>query len=274
MSAEDANARYLPQASRRAIEPAEMSKDASAPSGWPEAAAAWIADMGEDGDYGRACVLDRPMLERIQGRRFAAALDVGCGEGRFCRMLQAAGISTVGIDPTEELLRQARRRDPKGDYRIGRAEALEFPDRSFDLVVSYLTFIDIAEIDRAVAEVARVLRPGGTLLIANLTSFSTAGADGGWRPDADGRLRFCIDHYLDERAEWVSWRGIRVRNWHRPLCRYMTLLLGAGLTLTHFDEPAPYSGPPETADRVRRVPWFVLMEWEKIAGRQPAGFPC
>ena len=100
MSAEDANARYLPQASRRVIEPCEMSEDASAPSGWAEAAAAWIADMGEQGDYGRACVLDRPMLERIHGRRFATALDVGCGEGRFCRMLQAAGISTVGIDPT------------------------------------------------------------------------------------------------------------------------------------------------------------------------------
>src|SRR5713226_6187082 len=122
MSAKDANARYLPQASRRVIEPCEMSEDASAPSGWAEAAAAWIADMGEQGDYSRACVLDRPMLERIHGRRFAIALDVGCGEGRFCRMLQAAGILTVGIDPTEELLRQARRRDPK---EIGRASCRE-----------------------------------------------------------------------------------------------------------------------------------------------------
>ena len=205
MSAEYANAR------RRAMEPCERSEDASAPLGWAESAAAWITDIGEEGDYGRACVLDRPMLERIHGRRFATALDVGCGEGRFCRMLQVAGISTVGIDPTEELLGQARRRDPKGDYRIGRAEALEFPDRSFDLVVSYLTFIDIGDIERAVAEMARVLRPRGTLLIANLTSFATAGADGGWQPHADGRLRFCIDHYLDERAEWVSWRGIRVK---------------------------------------------------------------
>ena len=263
MSAEYANAR------RRAMEPCERSEDASAPLGWAESAAAWITDIGEEGDYGRACVLDRPMLERIHGRRFATALDVGCGEGRFCRMLQVAGISTVGIDPTEELLGQARRRDPKGDYRIGRAEALEFPDRSFDLVVSYLTFIDIGDIERAVAEMARVLRPRGTLLIANLTSFATAGADGGWQPHADGRLRFCIDHYLDERAEWVSWRGIRVKNWHRPLSRYMTLLLGAGLTLTHFDEPAPNSGDADSADRYCRVPWFLLMEWEKTADQQP-----
>jgi SAM-dependent methyltransferase len=269
MSAADGNARYVPEAPRRVSEPCEMREDASAPSAWADSAAAWIADMGEQGDYGRACVLDRPMLERIHGRRFATALDVGCGEGRFCRMLQAGGISTVGIDPTEELLRQARRRDPKGDYRIGRAEALEFPDHSFDLVISYLTLIDIGDIDRAVAEMARVLKPRGTLLIANLTSFATAAPDGGWFPDAGGHLRFCIDHYLDERAEWVSWRGIRIKNWHRPLCRYMTLLLGAGLTLRHFDEPVPNGGDPESTDRYRRVPWFLLMEWEKTADRQP-----
>ena len=57
----------------------------------------------------------------------------------------------------------------------------------------------------------------------------------GWRM-ATGRGRmfaFSIDHYLDERAEWISWRGIRVKNYHRPLGRYMTLFLGAGLRLTH-----------------------------------------
>jgi hypothetical protein len=108
-------------------------------------------------------------------------------------------------------------------------------------------------------------------LIANLTSFATAGPDGGWQPDQDGRLHFCVDHYLNERAEWVNWRGIRVRNWHRPLSRYMTLLLGAGLMLTHFDEPAPNSGDPDRADRYRRVPWFLLMEWEKTADRLPQG---
>src|SRR5690348_393166 len=114
MSGENGNTRHAPWAPRRGIEPGEMREDASGPSGWPESAAAWIVDMGEGGDYGRACVLDRPMLQRIQGRRFATALDVGCGEGRFCRMLRAAGITAVGIDPTEELLEEARRRDPTG----------------------------------------------------------------------------------------------------------------------------------------------------------------
>ena len=231
--------------------------------GWTESAAAWIADMGEEGDFGRAFVLDRPMLERVTTGNFTAALDVGCGEGRFCRMLSERGIRATGLDPTEPLIAEARRRDPAGDYRIGRAEALDFPDASFDLVVAYLSLIDVPDLPAAIAEMARVLRPGGVLLIANLTSFSTAGA---WSHKLFGRIRFVIDQYLEERASWESWRGIHIRNWHRPLETYMKLLLGAGLELRHFAEPVPHGGDARRVARYRRVPWFLIMEWQKAAG--------
>ena len=148
--------------------------------GWDESAQAWIASMGERGDWSREHVLDAAMLGRIGARRFRSALDVGCGEGRFCRILQQRGIATVGVDPTAALLEEARRRDPAGRYVLGRAEALEFADGCFDLVVSYLTLIDIADFRSGIREMARVLQPGGTLLIANLTSFTTACAAQGW----------------------------------------------------------------------------------------------
>jgi len=47
--------------------------------------------------------------------------------------------------------------------------------------------------------------------------------------DADGHPRFCIDHHMEERVDWVEWRGIRIHNWHRPLSTYMSLLLDQGL---------------------------------------------
>lgn len=232
-------------------------------NGWKESAAAWIADLGDRGDYGREFVLDAHMTERVEGRGFKRALDVGCGEGRFCRMLQRCGLHTIGVDPTEGLIERARARDPAGDYRIGRAEKLDFPDRSFDLVVSYLTLVDIPDIARAIPEMARVLRPGGSLLIANLTSFNTAGMPSGWTRVGNDESRFFIDHYLKERAEWLSWRGIRIQNWHRPLSTYMSLFLEQALELRHFAEPSPRGGDPMKADRYRRVPYFVVMEWQK-----------
>jgi SAM-dependent methyltransferase len=232
-------------------------------NGWKESAATWIADMGERGDYGREFVLDAPMMERVRRGNFRTALDAGCGEGRFCRMLHTLGLKTVGIDPTDALIEHARMRDSEGDYRIGRAEALDFPDGAFDLVVSYLTFIDIPDIGAAISEMARVLCPGGSLLIANLASFNSAGMPGGWTRVGNDEPRFFIDHYLEERVEWVSWRGIRIQNWHRPLSTYMSLLLQHGLELRYFDEPSPVGGDPAKAARYRRVPYFLVMEWQK-----------
>lgn len=232
-------------------------------NGWDESAAAWIADMGPQGsEFSRGEVLDAPMLSRAMQSGARRALDVGCGEGRFSRMLRQHGIATTGIDPTRALLAEARRRDPEGDYREGRAESLDFADASFDLVVSYLTLIDIPDHRAAIAEMVRVLAPGGALLIANLTSFSSASRDR-WTLGPDGRERFAIDDYLDERESWDEWRGIRVRNWHRPLSAYMGALLGAGLILSHFDEPAPRNMSHPKAARYRRVPWHFIMEWRK-----------
>lgn len=244
-------------------EPLPTSEDSS--NGWNDSAEAWLREQGEAGDFGRRHVLDPPMIERIRTRRFETALDVGCGEGRFCRIMRAHGIRPVGIDPTEAFIRRAQQLDPGGDYRIGRAETLDETAGSFDLVVSYLTLIDIADLAGALERMVACLRPGGTLLIANLTSFNTAGMPDGWTADEAGQLRFSIDHYLEERAVWVGWRGIRIRNWHRPLGTYMALLLANGLELRHFAEPAPNGGDPGKADRYRRVPYFHIMEWQKPA---------
>ena len=90
-------------------------------SGWTKSAQAWITEI-ERGDFNREFILDRPMMERVHAQKFTVALDVGCGEGRFCRMLRSCGIRTVGIDPTEALIEYARRSDPNGDYRLGRVE--------------------------------------------------------------------------------------------------------------------------------------------------------
>lgn len=235
--------------------------------GWQASAKAWIADQGEHGDFGRRYVLDPVMLPRALARSPRKALDVGCGEGRFCRMLKQRGIEVTGIDPTAALLAVARSRDPAGTYLDAVAERLPFADASFDLVISYLSLIDIPDIHAAIPEMARVLSPGGSLLIATLNSFNTACADTGWIKNADGRhVHYPIDNYLQERSMWLEYRGIRIRNHHRPLSTYMRALLDAGLQLAYFDEPSPIATtPPSKAASYRRAPWFLVMEWIKPA---------
>jgi len=240
-------------------------------NGWDRSAESWIAEMGEHGDFGRRYVLDPIMVPRALARSPAKALDVGCGEGRFCRILKSHGVDTVGIDPTPALIAEARARDTAGTYHEASAEQLPFEDGTFDLVVSYLSLIDIPDIQAAIPEMARVLKPGGSLLIANLTGFNTAGGEEGWIKDRNGRrLHYAIDHYLQERATWIEYRGIRIINHHRPLSAYVRLLLDTGLVLSHFDEPAPVDeAPAGRASSYSRVPWFLVMEWLKPARPAP-----
>ena len=234
-------------------------------NGWEESAEAWIATVGPEGDFARRFVLDAPMLEQVRLSGARRALDVGCGEGRFCRLLAAEGIETIGIDPAPSLIGRARQLHPQGDYRIESAESLPFADQSFGLVVAYLSLIDIPDVRAAIAEMARVLAPGGHLLIANLNSFYSASNPSGWRTGPDGTPIFAIDHYMDERSDWIGWGNLKVLNWHRPLSTYMSLLLDAGLQLRYFDEPLPQDSDPAQRDAFRRVPSFMVMDWQRPA---------
>ena len=101
-------------------------------------------------------------------------LDVGCGTGYFVRMLaEIAGPpgSVVGVDAAPEMIAHASSRSRSAanvSFEVGSAGALSFPDSSFDVVVSSLTMHHVAPAEQlaAVQEMRRVLRPGGTLLIA------------------------------------------------------------------------------------------------------------
>lgn len=230
--------------------------------GWDQSAEAWINVIGDQGDWGRRHVLDAPMLARVRAKPVQGAVDIGCGEGRFCRMMRDCGIATIGVDPTAPLIARARALDPSGDYRISAGEALDLDDASVDLAVFYLSLIDIPDLTSALSETRRVVRPGGRVLIANLQSFNTASVHLGWSRDADGARRFCIDDYMDERPRRTEWQGISIVNWHRPFNVYMQGFLDHGFTLSHFAEPVP-NITGDKADRYRRVPNFLIMEWER-----------
>jgi ubiquinone/menaquinone biosynthesis C-methylase UbiE len=89
-------------------------------------------------------------------------LDLGCGTGRNLP-LYAPGRSVIGVDPERRALARARRRAPAVPLVQARAEALPFRSATFTTVVSGLVFCSVADPRRGLAEITRVLTPGGAL---------------------------------------------------------------------------------------------------------------
>lgn len=97
------------------------------------------------------------------------ALDVGCGTGVITRELaERTRGHVIGLDIDPQMLAAARRLTPGGAvrYELGDAHHLPYPDRHFDFVTCHFVLLWVADPARAVREMARVTRPGGSVLIA------------------------------------------------------------------------------------------------------------
>jgi SAM-dependent methyltransferase len=105
-------------------------------------------------------------LARLPIRRGAELLDVACGAGLFCQMAARNGALVQGLDASEALVEIARRRVPEAHIIVGDMETLPFEEASFDVVTGFNAFEYSDGPQRALAETARVVRPGGTVLVA------------------------------------------------------------------------------------------------------------
>ena len=223
---------------------------------WIQSADAWIADQGAEGDWSRRAVLDRALEQILVDKRGKAVLDLGCGEGRYSRILQGSGAVVTGIDPVPQFINHARSLDPESTYVEGKAEQLPFEDNSFDIVLSYLSIVDITDLQAASQEIARVIREQGELVIVNISN--VASTTPGWVKDESGNKVYRkVDRYMEHFAMDLEWRDIRIRNYHRPLSYILGLFLDQGFVLTRFVEPLPDPSDPNYEDECR-VPTFQV----------------
>ena len=231
-------------------------------AGWDYSANAYIG-LQDRGDPNRTLLLDPLMLELCGDVAGLTVADIGCGEGRFSRMLAERGARVVGVDLTPEMTRVAAdRATPNVAHAVARAERPPFRDGALDLCVSYVTLVDIVGFRGAITEMARVLRPGGHVVVANL-GFVRAGE---WVRENGNRLHYRIDRYAEDWSRTFEWLGIRIINWHRPLSAYMDAYLQAGLILRKFLEPVPHDKSlrdHQDSEDWYRVPLFTVMKWQK-----------
>lgn len=203
---------------------------------WTEAAQDWI---GQDQAV-RTGMLDSWMLDALGNVRGKRALDIGCGEGRFSRLLAGLGAEVTGIDLTEPLIERARSLAVGGDsYVMGDAETLNgIADESFDLAVSYIVLVDLLDYRASIEAAYRVLKPGGRFIVCNVHPMRSA-VPYGWVNLAGRKLFYAVDDYWDEGPRDFPWWDKNFVNMHRTLSSYVKAFLDTGFVLEGLDEPVP-----------------------------------
>ena len=155
------------------------------------------------------------VLALLPDVRGLTVLDAGCGSGRYLRELNDRGARAIGMDLSPAMLARAR----ETTARITRADlrALPFDAMSIDLVVCGLALGDVAEIELALTEIARVLRPGGCVIYSVV---HPAGEAAGWTRtfESDGK-QWAIDgfwHSLDRHRQACAAAGLAIEEWREP----------------------------------------------------------
>jgi O-antigen/teichoic acid export membrane protein/SAM-dependent methyltransferase len=145
------------------------------------AAERYAAAYGEDSAGGLALRQRRRQAAELLRGVSGDVLDVGCGPGVLMEEVRALGCRYVGLDGSPAMIRLARRESagqPGVHLAVGDAGALPHPEASFDAVVALGLVDRLPDSERALAEMGRVLRPGGRLVVSFPNASSPAAA---WR---------------------------------------------------------------------------------------------
>ena len=235
---------------------------------WERHAAWWQEGFteGADPEYEEQII---PLFE-AHAAGATRLLDVGTGEGQLARAAARLGVvHVVGLDPTQAQLVAAGERGGGPAFVRGGAARLPFAEGAFDTIVACLVFEHIVDYREAIAEVSRVLEPGGLFLFfLNHPLLQTPNS--GWIDDHILEEQYWrIGPYLveDLSDEEVA-PGVCLPFIHRPLNRYVNTMADSGLLIERMEEPAPPPGFLERAveyQEAASIPRLLFLRARKVS---------
>lgn len=212
------------------------------PAAWESGADEWVAMMREGGHGSHAPAHDAVIHELLPPPS-GATLDVGCGEGRFTRALAALGYDVTGVDRSEKLVAAAQAEDPGGRYLVGEIESLPFADATGALVLCVNMLMHVERLEAALAELARVLGPGGALVVGLAHPMAEAGEHD---EERDGLF---VSRYFENEPHPIPLGHGHVAHQHRTIEQYVRAFLAAGFVLDDLREvPGRSASTPRYLD--------------------------
>jgi ubiquinone/menaquinone biosynthesis C-methylase UbiE len=247
------------------------------------AVATWYEGMVADDNSYQAKVI-APNLSRLMDLRPGEkVLDLACGTGFFTGIFarQVGPKNVVGVDLGQQLISIAKKNNPEIDFRVSSADDLSFfPANHFDKIALVLAIQNIGEVRTMLAEINRVLKPGGLVyIVMNHPAFRVPKRSGWGFDQTTGQQYRRIDGYLRESKEEIDMKPGSAKtetpdrvtvSFHRPIQYYTKLFAATGFAITRLEEWISHkqseAGPRQKEeDRMRsEIPLFLFMEIKKF----------
>lgn len=149
---------------------------------------------------------ETPVVQSLlRAARPGVALDAACGTGRHAAFLAELGHDVIGVDLTPAMLDVAREKVPGADFRLGVLEALPVEDTSVDVVVCALALTHVVDLVPVMAEFARVLRPGGRIVLSDMHPVTNLfGGTANFRESADSTSYSYVQNRVHHVSDYLS----------------------------------------------------------------------
>lgn len=205
----------------------------------------------------------RPLFPPLAGK---SVLDLGCGYGWHCKFSAEQGAKQVlGIDLSEKMIEEARKRNgaPAITYRVCGFGEYEYPENTWDCVVSNLALHYAEDLEEIFRKVYRTLKRDGVFLFNIEHPVFTSGVGQDWVYGEDGQpLYWPVDRYFMPGKRETHFLGCNVQKYHHTLTQILMGLLHSGFVLEAVEEAMPpeeMMGMPGMADELRR-PMMLLVK--------------
>lgn len=182
----------------------------------------------------------QPLFPDLSGK---SVLDLGCGYGWHCKYaIERGASSALGLDLSEKMIEAAKAKnaDPKISYRVCGIDVFEYPENSYDCVISNLVLHYIKDIKAIYKNVYTTLKKDGVFLLNIEHPIFTSGVNQDWAYNADGTpSHWPVDNYFYPGARETLFLGKNVTKQHHTFTQIVNGLIEVGFSINNIEEAMP-----------------------------------